>query len=150
MKDPGEGIRTGRDTDLERTVRQFAAKLRSTHAEEIGQDPRKFKKRVVTLLRRNLPPFAGRPSEASITAAIQLQKEGRTWKEIYPQVIEGHSTMDLVTRRQAESNIRSGVRSRRNAARRRKRLRSLTAETKPPVNVPSFQEPTTRFTLGVQ
>ena len=136
MQDPSEAIPAGRHTDLDRTVRRFAAKLRSAYAEEIGHAPRKFKKRVVTLLRRNLPPFAGRPSETSITVAMKLLQEGSAWGEIYPQVIAGHSSMEPAVRRQAESNLRAAVRSRRNARRRRKHQQRLSPEAKPTLNVP--------------
>jgi len=107
-------------TDLERMVSLFVKRLRVKHAEEIGSDARKFKRRVVSILRRKLPPFAGRPTEEAITRAIELRTQGCEWRDIYPQCIPGHASLPPAERRQAESNLRAGKRSRRNASRRRK------------------------------
>jgi hypothetical protein len=116
----GKPRRTERDQkDLDRTMRQIAARLRRDFAPQIFEDPRKFKKRAVHYLRRSLPPFPGRPREASLTKAIELHKAGLEWKAIYPQCIPDHSQMPPAVRRQTESNLRAACRSRRNAAKRR-------------------------------
>ena len=114
--------RTARD--LPRTMRQIATRLRRDFAEEIVVDPKKFKKRAVHYLKRHLPPFPGRPPEASLTRAIELRKEGLEWKQVYPLCIPGHSGMPAAVRRQAESNLRGACRSRRNAAKRTIRRRA--------------------------
>lgn len=126
-------------TDLGQVVGQFSSQLRRDFASEIAADPKGFKKRVVHWLRRSLPPFAGRPSEASITNAINLRLRGETWKQVYPQLIPSHSAMDAAVRRLAESNLRAAVRSRRNARRRRKHRRQSSAEAKLALNVPPRQ-----------
>jgi hypothetical protein len=55
-------------------------------------------------------------------------------------VIPNYLQLDDAVRRQAECNVRAAVRSRRNAAKRRKRLRQLSAQTTPSPNVPSSQD----------
>ena len=113
---------------LERLARRFSERLKCHFAEEIRQDPRSFKKRVVTLVRRALPPFGGRPPENAIDRAIELRKLGQRWKEVYAQVIPDHAHLDSAARCRAESNLRAALRSRRNARKRRNRARSKFAE----------------------
>ena len=121
-----------RAKDLARTMRQIGVRIRRDYGPQISEDPRKFKKRAVHYLKRSLPPFPGRPREASLTKAIELHKADMEWRAIYPQCIPGHSEMPPAVRRQAESNLRAACRSRRNAAKRRIRQRagsSQNAET---------------------
>jgi hypothetical protein len=113
---------------LEREVKRFATRLLREHDEEVKLDAKGFKNRACGLFRRCLPPFAGRPTEASITTAAELRKQKREWQEIYPVVILNHATLDPPIRRQSESNLRSALRSRRNARRRRRKQR----RTRPP------------------
>jgi hypothetical protein len=108
---------------LEREVKRFAARLLREHAEEVECDAKGFKNRACGLLKHYLPPFADRPTEDSITTAAELRKQSRQWKEIYPVVVLNHATLDPPVRRQAESNLRSALRSRRNARRRRRQRR---------------------------
>jgi hypothetical protein len=115
---------------LEGEVKRFAARLRREHAQEIESDAKEFKHRACGLLKRCLPPFAGRPTEDSITVAAELRKQDRPWKEVYPVVIPNYATLDAPVRRQAESNLRSALRSRRNARKRRRR-RKLIAKKRP-------------------
>ncbi len=136
--------------DLEREMRQVAARLRRDFADEIPADPKGFKKRATHYLKRYLPPCAGRPAEASITEAIRMRKEGRTWSEVYPLAIPCHRRLDPPVRRQAESNLRAAVRSRRNATKRRKRRRHSIAEANTSPNVPSRQELPSGPTLGAR
>ena len=122
--------------DLKHTISRFAARLQRQHSEEITKDPKKFKCRVVAFLRQKLPPFPGRPNEATITKAIELRKDAQEWQQIYPQCIPNHSRLEPAVRMQAESNLRAAIRARRNAARRRKRQRRLIAESSKGSNVP--------------
>ena len=121
-----------RPLDLERAVSLFAARLRRNHAEEIRRDARKFKRRVVSILRRKMPPFAGRPTGKAITRAIELRKQCQTWQDIYPQCISDHAGLDPAERRQAESNLRAAIKSRRNSVQRRKRQRHFPNESRLP------------------
>ena len=70
---------------LERLARRFSERLKREFAEEIQRDPRGFKKRVVTLVRRALPPFGGRPPENAIDRAIELRKLGQRGRKFMPR-----------------------------------------------------------------
>jgi len=118
--------------NLDQVMRSAAGRLRREFACEIAADPKGFKKQVTYHLKRHLPPFAGRPTEDSVTKTIDLRKRGNQWKAIYPLVILNCAQLDAAVRRQAESNLRAAVRSRRNAAKRRKRQRQLSAEANTP------------------
>jgi hypothetical protein len=133
---------------LDREVTRFSKRLSKLFPEDIRTDPRTLKKRVVEILRRKLPPFAGRPTEESITVAAKLRSEGLDWQEIYGQVIPDHAHLDPAARRQAESNLRSALRSRRNARLRRKRLSGFIAETTAHTDVPSMQQPQPDLSLS--
>ena len=109
--------------------KQFAKRLRKMFVGEISSDPRAFKKSVIEILRRHLPPFAGRPTEESVTVAAMLRMQGRDWPEVYRLVIPAYAHLDPGTRGQAQSNLRSAIRSRRNARKRRKPRMKLIAET---------------------
>lgn len=104
--------------DLRATTREFAARLRAEFASEIEQDARGFKRRVLGFLKGELPPGPGRPCEEIVTCAARMRTEGRNWQEIYavclPHVAEPDS------RHLAQSRLRSAVRARRNASRRRR------------------------------
>jgi hypothetical protein len=104
-----------------REVSRFASRLKLLFRDEIAADPRAFKKEIVEILKRNLPPFAGRPTDECISLAVRLKAEGKTWSEIYPLVIADHAFLDASERRLAETDLRSKIRSRRNARRRRER-----------------------------
>ncbi len=123
--------------NLEREVKRFAARLRRRYAEQIQRDPRGFKKRVCSLSRRYLPPYAGRPMEETINRAAELRRQDRGWKEIYPLVIPDHSQLEPAVRRQAESNLRAAVRSRRNARRQRRRGKRYLATAGPQPSRPA-------------
>jgi hypothetical protein len=110
---PRRLVKAVRTSGLEAEVKRFAVRLRREYEAEITRDARGFKKRVVTIVRRNLPPFAGRPSEEAITRAISLRKQGCEWKAIYPQCIPRHASLPPAVRRQAESNLRAACRKRR-------------------------------------
>ena len=113
-------------SSLDQYVRRFASRLLLEYGTDVSRDPKGFKKRVVALLRRNLPPFAGRPTEAAITLAINLRKKGLEWSAIYPSCIPRHASLPPAERQIAESNLRAARRSRRNATKRRKRLLNKT------------------------
>lgn len=113
-----------------REVKRFATRISKLFAPEIASNPRGFKKNITAILKRNLPPFPGRPTEQSISSAVTLRRDGQDWKQIYPQVIPNHAHLDAATRRQAESNLRASVRSRRNARKRRNHMKGSIAETR--------------------
>jgi hypothetical protein len=128
-----------RQGGIEHDVKRFATRIRRKYASQLTDDhaARAVKKKACSLLRRNLPPFAGHPKEDSITRAIELRKLGLKWKEVYPEVIPKHALLHPAVRRMTESNLRAAVRSRRNARARRKREGESIAQQTSVVNVPS-------------
>ena len=137
----------GSDRSCQHEVKRFAKRLLKLFAAEIASDPRAFKKRAIETLKRSLPPYPGRPTEQAITQAAILRGEGREWPEVYRLVIADHRHLDPATRRLAESNLRSAIRSRRNARKRRNVAgRSLAQTTRPP-NVPLSETAQTALTL---
>lgn len=142
------GSGRGRERDCALEAKRFARRISKQFASEIATDPRGFKKHLTQIIKRNLPPFPGRPTEQSITQAARLKAGGNSWQDIYPVVIPDHAQMDLPTRRVAESNLRSAIRSRRNARRRRNTSRTLLAQTTPASNVPLSPASTTAVLSG--
>lgn len=130
------GLGRVKERDWAREAKRFATRITTQFAPEIASDPRGFKKRLTEIIKRNLPPFPGRPTEQSITHAARLSAEGHRWHDIYPVVIPDHAQMDPAIRRQTESNLRSAIRSRRNARKRRNARPKLLAQTTPKSNVP--------------
>lgn len=143
----GSGFGKARERDCALEAKRFANRISVQFASEIASDPRGFKKQLTQIIKRNLPPFSGRPTEQSITQAARLKAGGNSWQDIYPVVIPDHAQMDPPTRRVAESNLRSAIRSRRNARRRRNIRRTLLAQTTPVSNVPLSPTPTTAVIL---
>ncbi len=105
--------------NLERIVRDFAERIRSNFSEEIEQDARGFKRRVLGFLKAELPPGPGRPRTEAVTHATGMLAQGKTWQQIYAEclrrIIGGSDSRQL-----AEYRLRCAVRSRRNARKRRK------------------------------
>lgn len=111
----------GARLDIESDTRRFIARLKHKYSADIDRDAKGFKKCVVHLVRRGLPPLAGRPNEAAITLADELRKKGLEWKAIYAQCIPNHADLPPADRRIAENNLRAARRSRKSAARRRRK-----------------------------
>jgi hypothetical protein len=57
---------------LDAMARDFTEGLRRDFAEEIARDPRAFKKSVLRLVRRNLPPKRGRPNDPALRDAARM------------------------------------------------------------------------------
>jgi len=117
--------------DLRDTVHQFATRLRRKFCNEFEQDTpalRTFKRRVLRLLKTELPPGPGRPPEEAITLAVELRAEGKTWPEVYRACIAGFDNKSADSKIVACSRLRSAARSRRNARRQRKTRRESSAE----------------------
>jgi hypothetical protein len=132
-----DGAVRGNDSIFQHEIEQFARRLCTLFPSEIASDPRSFKKRTIEALKRCLPPFAGRPTEQTITRAAELKAKGQDWALIYPLVISDHARLDRATKRLVESNLRSAIRARRNTRRRRNRPGRLSVEasTKPNVSL---------------
>jgi hypothetical protein len=100
--------------ELEMALRRFATRLRRDYAAEIARDARGFKKDVVRLLRRELPPGPGRPPDEAVTRATNMRAKDQPWATIYCQCIPGYGSLNPGDRQLAASRLRTAVRSRRN------------------------------------
>ena len=108
--------------DLDATVRAFALRLKHDFAPEITRDPRAFKKSVIRLVRRELPPKRGRPNDPRLDAAARMVQEGKLVKDVLRLQIPGLDKMDAYGRYLAEKGLRA-------ALARRKGIRSQQKKT---------------------
>jgi hypothetical protein len=115
---------------LPRVMKRIAADLMRRFPLMTSEDPKRFKQLAVYNLKRNLPPRPGRPMEDATSKAIEMRKQGYTWQQIYPVCIANHAVLPPAERRVAQENLRAARRSRRNAAKRRKRRGACPSEAK--------------------
>lgn len=104
---------------LSAATREFARQLRARFAEQIEHDPRTFRRHLVRFLKTELPLRVGRPCDAAVTRATKMRASREPWQLIYPVCIPEFRRLDAHARYLAQSRLRSAVRSRRNARRRR-------------------------------
>src|SRR5437879_3907850 len=83
---------------LQSVTHEFTHQLRRDFAQEISRDPRNFKKRVLALVRCDLPLRPGRPKNPRLDAAFQLVKQGRSIKDVLGLQIPGFVEMDAYGR----------------------------------------------------
>lgn len=93
-------------------TRRFAGRLKKLFSVEIAENAVSFKKLVVGLLRRALPPRPGRRNDPRIDAAIQLLKEGKTVREVLRVQIAGFENMDSYARVLADRGLRKSLAAR--------------------------------------
>lgn len=98
---------------LTQTIRSFVACLKRDHADQIASDPGAFKKQVVRLIRRELPPGPGRPLSEAVTRATEMRGQAHPWSAIYRQCIPGLGELGPGDRSLAMSRLRTAVRGRR-------------------------------------
>src|SRR5438132_11372772 len=110
---------------LEQAVRKFATRLRSDFGNEITRDPASFKKHVLRLLRRRLPPRPGRPNDPRIDAALVMVSQGKSLKHVLRCQVPGFDQVDTYGRYLAEKGLRTAI------GRRRRRIRSRPKESSP-------------------
>jgi hypothetical protein len=108
-------------------VQQLAARLKRQRAKELAQDPAGFRREAVRAFRASLSPGPGRPRTPNVTLAEKLRDKGKPWQEIYPLCITNYAGLNVDSQRVEAENLRSAVRSRRNARRRRKPLLNSSA-----------------------
>lgn len=106
--------------NLERRVRKFAACLKCDFAEAVACDPAAFKKQVVRLLRRELPPGPGRPLSEAVTRATEMRTQVQPWSSIYRQCIPGLGELGPGDRSLAMLRLRTAVRARRHGRKQKK------------------------------
>jgi hypothetical protein len=95
-------------------IRKLGQVLRKDFAAAIARDPRGFKKCVVSLVRAELPPHAGRYCEESVSRGELLHKHGKPWPLIYAECLPENA--DPV----AKSNLRAAIRARQNRRKHRR------------------------------
>jgi hypothetical protein len=100
-------------TSAEDAVYEFVSFLKTHFAENIVADPRRFKKMVLHLVRKGLPPKRGRPKDPRIDAAVQMADQGKSTKEILRSQIHNFDRMDTYSRYLAEKGLRTAIASRR-------------------------------------
>ena len=104
---------------LDAVTRDFARKLRQEFTQDIARNPRDFKKQVIRLIRRELPPRRGRPSSPEIEAALAMIRQGKSVPEVLRAQVAGFETLDTYGRYLMEKALRQAM------ARRRRRRSKL-------------------------
>jgi len=107
---------------LEAETRRFAERLRRNFAREIERNAHDFKKAVLRLIRRELPPKRGRPNDPRIDAAVRMAEQGKSIKEILRSQIPDLDNMDTYGRYLAEKGLRAAI---------DRRLRAIAATSHP-------------------
>jgi hypothetical protein len=98
-----------RSGTLEHATQTFAEALRRDFAGDINRDPRFFKKQVLRLIRRWLPPRPGRPTNPKTEAAFALLQEGKTVRQILRLQIRDFDKLDTWSRMLAEKGLRQAL-----------------------------------------
>lgn len=94
---------------LESGIKEFTQRLTREHSQEIARNPREFKKKVLRLIRRTLPPKRGRPASPQIEAALVMLRQGKSVSEILRAQIGGFDKLDTYTRYLAEKALRQAI-----------------------------------------
>ena len=95
--------------ELEHVTLAFARRLRRDFAQDISRDSRGFKKQVLRLIRRLLPPRRGRPINPKTEAALALWHQGKTVREILRLQIRDFDRLDTWGRMLAEKALRQAL-----------------------------------------
>lgn len=103
------GASGGNAVRLEDAAHDFAVRLRRDFPHEIASNPREFKKQVLRLIRRELPPRRGRPTNPQIDAALGMLRQGKTVREILRAQVRGFDQLDTYGRMLAEKALRQGL-----------------------------------------
>ncbi len=116
---------------LNQIVQQFSAKMERQFAKEIGRDPAGFKKQVIRLIRRELPPKPGRPNDPRLVASVRIVREGKSVKDVLQSQIPGFDNMDTYGRYLAEKGLRAAIARRRRMISRPGKPRNQTVNLNP-------------------
>ena len=100
-------------------MREFGKQVRRDCAEELKRDPKALRAAVLRLVRRELPLRRGRPNDPRIDAAVRMQEQGKSIKEILQLQTRNFDKVDTYGRYLAEKGLRTAV------TRRRKRTRNV-------------------------
>ena len=103
----------GQEPTLQLLLQAFATRLKRTFAGTVARDPAGFKKLVIHLLRRELPPRPGRPNDPRLDAAVRLIKRGKSVRQVLRIQIPGFERLDVYSRYLAEKGLRAAIARRR-------------------------------------
>jgi hypothetical protein len=106
-----------RPSSLEEAIRQFGNRLKRDFGGELARDPTIFKKQVVRLIRRELPPRPGRPNDPRLDAAVRMLEQGKSSKDVLRSQIPNFDEMDTYGRYLAEKGLRAALARRRESRR---------------------------------
>lgn len=95
--------------DIENVISDFILELRCRFQEQSEKQPVEFKKQVVRLVRRHLPPRPGRPNDPSIDSAVRMMQQGMAIKEVLRRQVPGFDKLDTYGRYLAEKGLRAAV-----------------------------------------
>ena len=98
---------------LEGVTHDFTDCLRRHFAQQISHNPRDYKKQVLRLIRRQLPPHRGRPTRPQIEAALEMLRQGKTVREVLRAQVRGFEQLDTWGRMLAEKALRQALARRR-------------------------------------
>jgi len=93
-------------------TRRFADRLQKMFSVEITRNAVSFKKLVLRLVRRALPPRPGRRNDPQIDAAIQLLQQGNTVRDVLQRQIPDFEKMDSYARILADRGLRKSLAAR--------------------------------------
>ena len=96
-------------SQLEQVISQFAARLTENFADQISPDPSAFKKRVLRLMRRALPPRPGRPNDPRLDAACRMIQQGNTVKQVLQVQVPDFDRLDTYGSYLAEKGLRAAL-----------------------------------------
>jgi hypothetical protein len=93
-------------------IHRFAGRLKKLFSAEIAKNDVRFKKLVVKLLRKALPPRPGRRNDPRINFAIHLLQQGKTLREVLQIQIPDFESMDSYARILADRGLRKSLAAR--------------------------------------
>lgn len=103
---------------LKQTVRQFAASLKRHFAQELADDPTRFRGQVLEIIRRELPFRRGRRNDPRIDAAWRMIQQGKSPRDVIRLQLPDFDQMDTYGRYLAEKGLRAAIARRRRACAR--------------------------------
>lgn len=95
--------------DVGSAKRDPAAKLKRDFPEELTADARGFKKRAVRVLRRELPPGRGRPTDPQLDAAARMVDERKPIRDVVRWFFPDYDRMDTVGRYLTAKGLRAAL-----------------------------------------
>ena len=90
-------------------TRRFADRLKKMFSTEITRNAVTFKKLVLRLVRRALPPRPGHRNDPQIDAAIQLLQQGKTVRDVLQMQIPDFEKMDSYARILSDRGLRKSL-----------------------------------------